>query len=116
MTNAPSEDEDTADLSEVYNVLRTDAKKITEDLIAGVRLWRLTETLLLGIALLSLLLSTVTAYPSIMPATGILHIWEIVATAGLGVFSVGAYVWAKRTHSKLWTRYHALALASKKLR
>ena len=116
MTNAPTEDEETADLSEVYTVLRTDAKKITEDLIAGVRLWGLTENLLLVIALLSLLLSTATAYPSILPPTGILHISEIGAAAGLGIFSVGAFVWAKRTHSKLNKRYQSLALASKKLR
>jgi len=116
MTNAPPEGDDTADLSEVYTVLRTDARKITEDLIAGVRLWGLTETLLLGIALLSLLLLGVTAYPSILPATGFFHDMELAATAGLGVFSIGAYVWAIRTHGKLRTRYQALALASKKLR
>ena len=116
MTNAPPEGEDTADLSEVYTVLRTDAKKITEDLVAGVRLWGLTETLLLGIAILSLVLAGVTAYPSMLPATGILHSTEIAAAAGLSIFSFAAYVWAIRTHSKLRTKYRALALASKKLR
>lgn len=56
MTEKPDDEPQITELSEVYEMLKRDAKGMLHDLLGGVSLWRSTSRILLGFSSVALIL------------------------------------------------------------
>lgn len=110
---SPQDDETMTDLSEVYGVLRGDAKVIVGDLQGGVRMWR--EAAAANVAAAGfLLILALTAFRQFSPMSleGAVIIAAQVGLAGVLLAMAG---FGFRKYSTLTRRYAGLFQRAKKL-
>jgi len=108
--------EEIADLAQVYDTLKQDAKLLVGDLVEGIKMWAFASFLLFVVGLLGFALFVVDLNPGsvISDAT-----YRLIAISGaltlsiVGVLSAVYFMWRFR---RLRIRYQALFEASKRLR
>jgi hypothetical protein len=101
------------ELSEVYDVLRQDAKSLIVDLKDGVSMWRLAGRLLLYLSIIGFFLAYLNVFPSSPP--GLWKTLALLAALGLGIFGAAAAIWTERRYSMLKRKYDALFRAAGKM-
>ena len=98
MTEKSFEEPEIGELSEVYRMLKRDAKDMLYDLLEGVKLWRSTARILFGIAIIAFIL-------------GLLFLWghSFHADFGLiGVFMLGLGAVTTFAAVRYRTKYYSL--------
>ncbi len=130
MAEKPIDVSEIAELSEVYGMLKRDAKDMLYDLLDGVTLWRSTARILFGIAIIAFILGLLFLWGAsraihlIIAAPGFLNELTSFFTdlALIGVFMLGlgavttlAGVHYRRKYYSLRKKYSELYETAKKL-
>jgi hypothetical protein len=130
MAEKPTDAPEIAELSEVYGMLKRDAKDMLHDLLDGVTLWRSTARILFGIAVIAFILgllflwSATRAIHLVVAAPGFLN--ELtsffndlsligVFMLGLGAVTTLAGAHYRRKYYSLRRKYSELFETAKKL-
>ena len=105
---------ESAELLEVYEELRRDAKLLVEDFSEGVRLWKAAAAMMILISVLGFFLLALALYPASIRFVSVPV--EYFATGLMGVSALGgaAVSWWKFT--KLRRKYQRLFDAAKRMR
>ena len=101
------------DLSEIYDVLKTDAKVIVNDLRGGVTMWREAAGADIAAAGFLLILALTEVHYDVvsgLEGTALLAGQLVLAAvlAGLGVFGLGRYAKLRRRYKGLFARAEKL--------
>ena len=106
------DDAEVEELSEIYDVLKTDAKTIVDDLHGGVRMWREAAGANAAAAgfILILALTTLRYGPSGIEGAAVITAQLIIAAILLGLSVFGF-----RKYSRLARRYQGLFQRAEKL-
>jgi hypothetical protein len=108
-----SDDLEVKELSEIYDVLVGDAKRIVDDLEGGVRMWREAAGANAAVAGFVLILA-LTTYHFSSPG-GIEGVATIIAEVALAVVMMGLAAAGFRKYFRLRSRYETLFERAKKL-
>jgi len=112
MTSPFEDDPEAAQLSEIYDVLKSDAKTIVDDLQSGVRMWREAAGANAAAAgfILILALTTFRSGPSGLEGTAIIVAQLLLAGVLLGfsAFGIRRYFWLTRRYRVLFSRAEKL--------
>jgi hypothetical protein len=121
MAEKPVDEPDIAELSEVYQMLKRDAKDMLSDLLSGVTLWRSTARILFGIAITAFILGPLFIlgphFIAGLPSIGI-HFAGIASgifMLGLGVIATLSGVEYMRKYYSLRKKYSELYETAKKI-
>jgi hypothetical protein len=101
------------EISEVYSLLKKDAKLLIEDLYDGVSLWKSFSNLLFWFSVLGVWLVYIAIFPTVL-----LHGYTIVAIiSALGLIGAGTAgsIMSRRRYTELKRKYSELFQSAKKL-
>jgi len=106
MSGSEPDDEEIQEISEVYDILRRDAKLLLTDFKEGVSMWNTTSILMLYLAVLGIFLASAAAFPRILVAPNPLV--TIIAFGALGIASAIGSILTRHKYRKLKTKYTKL--------
>jgi hypothetical protein len=111
--NTESSDDPSEEISQVYSLLKKDAKLLIGDLNEGVSLWRSFSNILVLVSFLGFWLAYIAVFPSVL-----VHGYTIVAllsALAIGVTCAVGSLLGRRKYNRLRTKYEELFQAAKRL-
>ena len=103
------------DLTEVYEIIKHDAKLLVSDLLEGISMWRQAAFLMVVLAVLGFYLAIIALYPNIPSSLSFIsHMIQAFSALVLGIFTSGAALYYVRRYFHLKKKYNALYEAAKR--